>query len=174
MFYSKNTGGFYTLDIHGSNMPEDVVEITEQEHQALLQAQATGMRIEGDNKGKPVAMPAQATLSELKVAKKYEMARYFTQSMQQITSGYPADEIASWGKQETEARAFSANATALTPLVDALSAARGVAKAELVTRIITKADLFATVSGQLIGKRQGLEDSIDSVTTKTALAAIVW
>ena len=61
-----------------------------------------------------------------------------------------------------------------TPLIDALSATRGVPKVTLAARIIAKADLFAGISGQLIGKRQGLEDSIEAATSKTALASIIW
>ena len=118
--------------------------------------------------------PPAPTLADLKQAKKAEIIGNFEQAMQQIISGYPSDEISSWDKQEAEARAFSGNPAAVTPLIDALCGARGVTKADLVSRIIAKANLFATVSGQLIGKRQGLEDQIDAVTSKTALAAIAW
>ena len=118
--------------------------------------------------------PPEPTLAELKTAKKAELSRNFEQTIQQITAGYPPNEIASWSKQEQEARAFTAVALAPTPLIDALANTRGVPKATLAARIIAKADLFAGISGQLIGKRQGLEDSVEAATSKTALAAIVW
>ena len=114
------------------------------------------------------------TLSDLKTAKKAEISANFEQTIQQITAGYPPNEIASWSKQEQEARAFTAVALAPTPLIDALANTRGVPKDTLAARIIAKADLFAGISGQLIGKRQGLEDSIEAATSKTALAAIAW
>lgn len=117
------------------------------------------------------------SIAELKQNKRLEINGAFEQSMQQITNGYPSNEVSSWAKQETEARAFTADNSAATPLIDALSSARGVAKAELVSRIIAKADLFATVSGQLIGKRQALEDALDSLPeTATAedVAGIGW
>lgn len=117
------------------------------------------------------------TVDELKQNKLLEINSAFEQSIQQITAGYPASETSSWGKQEAEARAYVADTAATTPLIDALSTARGVTKAELATRIIAKADLFATVSGQLIGYRQSLEDAINALqNTATAedVAAIIW
>ena len=123
---------------------------------------------------KPTVVPPALTLADLKTAKKAEISANFEQTIQQITAGYPPNEIASWSKQEQEARAFTAVALAPTPLIDALANTRGVPKATLAARIIAKADLFAGISGQLIGKRQGLEDSVEAATSKTALAAIAW
>lgn len=54
MFYSKSTGGFYVREVHGHNMPSDVVEITEQEHADLLEGQALGKVIVADSAGRPV------------------------------------------------------------------------------------------------------------------------
>jgi hypothetical protein len=84
----------------------------------------------------------------------------------QISAGYPASEVLSWPKQETEARAWLANNSAATPLIDALASTRGVPKTELVSRIIEKADLFAQVSGQLIGQRQAREDQLDALLAR--------
>lgn len=56
MFYSKATGGFYTAEIHGINIPADAVEITPAEHAALLDAQSAGKLITGDAAGFPVAV----------------------------------------------------------------------------------------------------------------------
>jgi len=54
MFYSATTGGFYSTEIHGNNIPADAVEITEAEHRALLIGQAAGQMISSDTDGKPV------------------------------------------------------------------------------------------------------------------------
>ena len=54
MFYSKSTGGFYSADIHGDAIPADAVEITCDEHAALLAGQSAGLRIEADEHGRPV------------------------------------------------------------------------------------------------------------------------
>ena len=54
MFYSKSTGGFYDSAIHGDNIPADAVEITTEEHAALLEGQGQGKRIAADADGRPV------------------------------------------------------------------------------------------------------------------------
>lgn len=122
-------------------------------------------------------LPKAPTQAELKQSKRTEINAYFEKSMQQIVGSYPSNEVSSWEKQETEARAYVANNSAATPLIDALASSRSVPKAELVTRIIAKADLFAGISGTLIGRRQGLEDDLDALPeTATAedITAIAW
>lgn len=54
MFFSASTGGFYSREIHGDNMPADVVEITAEQHVALIEGQALGKEIVPDKKGYPV------------------------------------------------------------------------------------------------------------------------
>ena len=74
MFYSKSTGWFYTTEIHGKNMPADVVEITEAQHEALMQAQSTGSTIGSDKKGNPIAIPpAPPTQAEINSQRKAEI-----------------------------------------------------------------------------------------------------
>lgn len=53
MHYSKSTGGFYDSAIHGDNIPADAVEITVEQHDALLAGQSTGKRIVADAEGSP-------------------------------------------------------------------------------------------------------------------------
>ena len=54
MFYSPTTGGFYTREIHGDNIPADAVEITVEEHQALIEGQSMGKVIVADENGRPI------------------------------------------------------------------------------------------------------------------------
>lgn len=66
MFYSKSTGGFYNREIHGSNIPSDAVEITTDEHAALLVAQSAGKIIRSDQNGKPIAVdPPKPTSAQV-------------------------------------------------------------------------------------------------------------
>lgn len=46
MFYSKSTGGFYTREIHGDNIPTDAVEITDEYHAELMDGQSAGKIID--------------------------------------------------------------------------------------------------------------------------------
>ncbi len=55
-YYSKSTGGFYCVEIHGNKIPPDAVAITRDEHTALFNAQSKGKTIQPDEKGYPVAV----------------------------------------------------------------------------------------------------------------------
>ena len=76
-------------------------------------------------------------------------------------------------KQEQEARSWLDDNTVSTPLIDALALGRGIDKAELVRRIIVKAEAFATATGYLTGQRQRYEDMLGAATTSEEIAAIV-
>ena len=54
MFYSEQTGGFYDEAIHGDSIPADAVEITREQHAALLAGQSAGQLITADENGYPV------------------------------------------------------------------------------------------------------------------------
>lgn len=117
------------------------------------------------------------SLSDIRLSKKIDINTTFEKLMEPIINGIPSIERESWKKQETEARAYQDNPNASTPLIDALSESRGITKSVLVSRIIEKADLFATVSGRLIGKRQALEDALNALpesATPEDIAAITW
>ncbi len=175
MYYAKSTGGFYDAAIHGGNIPADAVEIATTEHAALLAGQSNGKRIVADAAGRPVlADPPAPTFDELRTAKLAEINAACEVAIGAIKASYPASEVLSWSKQEAEARAFVADAAAATPLLDALATARGIAKADLAAWVIAKADLFAQISGGIIGKRQKLEDQLEVATTTEEVAAIMW
>lgn len=68
MFYSKSTGGFYDAAIHGEAIPADAVEITAEQHAALLAAQSTGQQITVDEDGFPIAIdPRPPTYEQIVV-----------------------------------------------------------------------------------------------------------
>lgn len=69
MFYSKSTDGFYAREIHGDNVPDDAVEITEAEHAALLEGQAQGKLIVADENGRPILQDPPPPTPEQTVAK---------------------------------------------------------------------------------------------------------
>lgn len=66
MLYSAQTCGFYDRAIHGDNVPSDAVEITKEEHAALIAGQSNGKRIVADENGKPVAVdPPKPTADDI-------------------------------------------------------------------------------------------------------------
>lgn len=175
MLYSKQTGGFYSREIHGDAIPSDAVEITADEHSALLEGQSQGKLIQAGANGRPVLVdPPPLTLDEVKAAKLAEINAEFDAEIGAIKATYPDTEVMSWDKQEQEARALLANATADTPLIDSIASARGLDRVELANRIIANADQFATASGASLGKRQKLKDEINAAATVEQVAEIVW
>lgn len=56
LFFSQSTVGFYDDDIHGAGIPEDAVEITRQEHAALMAGQSAGRIIAAGVDGRPVLL----------------------------------------------------------------------------------------------------------------------
>lgn len=78
----------------------------------------------------------------------------FAEQVKQITSGYSEDEIKTWDKQVAEAEAFTVDATAPTPLLDALTAVTGDAKTALVSKVITKANAYSAAVGAALGAKQ--------------------
>lgn len=63
LYYSKATGGFYDSEIHGI-FPDDAIEISREEHTALMEAQAAGRRIAADEAGRPAAVAPPAPTPE--------------------------------------------------------------------------------------------------------------
>lgn len=91
-----------------------------------------------------------------------------------IKTSYPQSEVESWPQQVKEAEAIAADPQADAPLLNAIATYRGLTVVELAARVKAKADLFAQVSGTIIGKRQALEDALDVATTPDEVSAVVW
>src|SRR5690625_1589289 len=77
MFYSKTTGGFYSHEIHGDNIPGDAVEITQQQHAALLQGQSEGKVITANENGHPILIdPPPAPEPELQYKTQFSVLEF--------------------------------------------------------------------------------------------------
>lgn len=129
--------------------------------------------IEANGETYVIKATPEPALPELKVRKLDEINATYQQAIATLTPTYPDDERLTFDKQEQEARAWLADSSTPTPFVDALAAGRQMDKAELVSRIIAKADAFALASGSLTGQRQRYEDFLDAAETAEAVAAIV-
>ena len=146
----------------GTYPPEAAVWCNE--HNAYIEADGNSYTI--------VAIP-EPELPGLKAIKLNEINALYQQAIATLTPTYPDDERLTFDKQEQEARAWLADNSTPTPFVDALAAGRQMDKAELVSRIIAKADAFALASGSLTGQRQRYEDMLDAAETAEDVAAIV-
>jgi hypothetical protein len=175
--YSPSTKGFYSNNIdYGEGLPADVIEIGDDQHAALLAAQAAGHVIMPSTEGAPVAIDPRSlwTLDEIKAVKLAELSAAFSDRMSVVKAGYPLDEIQSWFDQKSEAVAYTADKTAWTPLLSAMAAARGIAVADLASRVIANSVNYSAAAGALIGKRQKYEDAVNAAADAAAVSAIVW
>lgn len=116
---------------------------------------------------------SEPTLHELKTAKLTEINDAYDNAVSALVFSYPSNELLTFDKQEAEARAWTADKSAETPLVDALALGRGMDKAELVSRILIKAEAFAVATGYLTGLRQRYEDMLGQAQSVEDVAAIV-
>ena len=91
-----------------------------------------------------------------------------------ITASYPSSEVSSWPQQVQEAKAITADPAAEAPLLVALAEARAIAVAELAARVLIKAEAFSVISGQIIGRRQALEDTLSLTATPEDIAEVAW
>lgn len=117
--------------------------------------------------------PPPEPLENVKARKLAEINTAYQQAIATLTPTYPDDERLTFDKQEQEARAWLADNSTPTLFVDALAVGRQMEKAELVSRIIAKADAFALASGSLTGQRQRYEDLLDAAETAEEVEAIV-
>ncbi|WP_295379524.1 hypothetical protein [uncultured Pseudacidovorax sp.] len=62
--YSPSTGGFYLEAIHGDAIPPDSVDVTQERHAELIDAQATGQRIVPGPDGAPALEDPPAPTEE--------------------------------------------------------------------------------------------------------------
>lgn len=92
--------------------------------------------------------------------------------MATIKAGYPEEEVKTWDQQVREAEAYQANALATVPMLEAMAIKRGLTKADLAGRVMTKATAFADTAGQIVGRRQRLEDDISAITTTADADAV--
>jgi hypothetical protein len=113
-------------------------------------------------------------LAELKQNKNDEVNNAFVGVITIMKEWYTDDEIKSWDKQESEARAYVLDTGASVPLLTAMAAAGATTVSALVTRVIIKADLWATNYGAELGKKQGLEDAVLVAATPNDVKVISW
>lgn len=90
---------------------------------------------------------------------------------------YPQSEQMSWGAQEAEAIAFTANNAAATPTLSAIAARTGETVTVLAGKVIANANAFKAGGGDAIGRRRARMKAIDAAVAANnmaALQAVVW
>lgn len=101
MLYSFITRGFYSPEVHGSNIPADAVEITSEQHAELLSGQSGGLVITSGPDGRPVLQdPPPLTAEQLQAQANAEARAYLARTdwyvirLQETGEPVPSDILA--------------------------------------------------------------------------------
>lgn len=180
--YFKN--GFYDDTLGG--IPEGAVAVRAEEYAALLAGQAQGGQIAADSDGRRPSdyhewdgkkwkiskAAAAARFAKQKTALAFRLAEKADELKNSLLAGYPQVEIDSFYRQEKEALARQADNNAPTPMLAQIAAARGVELDVLIEKVIEKSARLAVAAGAIIGKRQQLEDKLNTIETAPGLDAL--
>ena len=94
LFFSKNILGFYEQSIHGDNIPEDAVEITAEQHAALLEGQSQGKIISADENGHPILIdPPPLTAEQIQEAVTAARAAAYVKESDPLFFKYQRGEV---------------------------------------------------------------------------------
>ena len=109
------------------------------------------------------------TLDEQKLAKIKQLQDKYQQEYDAYLAQYPKREVDSFPVKQAEAIAYTANNTALTPVIDAIVGSNATLKSAYITSIMAKVTALAQQEGQMVTIR----DSIKACTTQAELDGIV-
>ncbi|MFV2030716.1 hypothetical protein [Neisseria sp. S1] len=85
----------------------------------------------------------------------------------------PKFERQSWPLQAAEAKAWSTNKSAATPLLDQIAASRGMNADKLKAAALRKALAYEKLTAHVAGQRQKLQTRIESANTQADLEQII-
>lgn len=104
--------------------------------------------------------------------KKLKLKRYYDIKMKELFGSLDT-ERGTWERQKIEVDKYLLDNNASTPFLDVLSTARGITKADLVTKISDKANLYTLGVANLLGEQHKLEDELELCSTLAELDALV-
>ncbi|MGW8169617.1 MAG: hypothetical protein ACWGHH_06400 [Sulfurovaceae bacterium] len=86
-------------------------------------------------------------------------------AVKSFVASIPESEVATYPYQAFEAIMYTMDNTFVTTMIDSIVAKRSVhnptiTKESLISKILEKSTIFRQVAGELVGEKQGLEDSI--------------
>lgn len=121
----------------------------------------------------PLGQEGNPTLEQARLSRQSKLTNDFNTAVVALSDAQP-HEMASWRKQEEQARAWNADNTIATPIIDAILATRnlGETKQQFVDIVISNADAYETAYGTMLGKFQNLIKAIKVATTIAEVEAI--
>jgi len=183
-YFSRSQNAFYPEDMKSSyissgNFPNDTVLVSEQEfHEYSLSAIPTDKKRGSTSAGKPCwidDIKPEKPLSQLKEEKLKAINNSCENLLSSLRNTYPVSEQLSWDRQIQEAERFLADATYDPKLLKSIAKGRNNMDVGVLSqKVIDKANIYVSLSGEAFGKRQALEELIDAATSKEELDLIVW
>lgn len=160
---------FYSDDVH-SDIPKEAIEITDEQWLECINNQGRRAFVDGGL----VEYIYVPTLAESKTTKLAQIKAQYESAIKEMVGDIDNTEMASWTKQEAEARAWMADNNAVTTIVDNLLIGRnmGESKAEIATKIITKADGYAVAYAQVLGMYHAKQKALEACTTVEEVIAL--
>jgi hypothetical protein len=116
------------------------------------------------------------SLEDAKECKTLTLEKYQRTELNAMLGAVASWEVASFKKQEEEARNWIVDNNYPTPFVDTLLISRnlGETKTELVELIIEKADIFLVAYPSMLGKFHRLTKQVKAATTVEEVEVVVW
>jgi len=178
MKFSKITGCFYPEYIQYSELPTDLIAITDDDYCAAMnRAAGETLDVQGGNL---IIVPARVRTAEqafsdvknIAIAQINSAAQF---DLLKITNAYPPLEIQTWDQQYAEAVSYIADSKAPTPILAAIVAAYpGQTLAAQAASVISKSAAYKAASGAIVGKRQALTDRVKAAATVADVHLIQW
>jgi hypothetical protein len=113
-------------------------------------------------------------LAQAKATKLAEVIATYNTAISALVGTTDQYELASWAKQEEEARAYVSDNAVITPLLSGMIVARGLGETvlDLAHKIIAKADAYQAAYALILGTYQAKQKAISVATTVAEVQAI--
>ncbi|MDH0366723.1 hypothetical protein [Brucella anthropi] len=181
IFYSASSKGFFSSDVH-PQLPSDAVEISRDEHQALLDGQTSGAQIRADDSGKPYIyqVAVEVPLSAVKDALKAQIdALAETERLKYITPGN--GQMLTYQQKVAEAQAFKAASDPQPSDYPILSSEVGITAETIgeVANIVLAAfaqwqKIGAMIESIRLGAKRDIDNAEDEAAARAVVDAIEW
>ena len=113
-----------------------------------------------------------AALKTAKISQLNAAAQAFISASAEIDK-VPDFEVQTWSIQAAEVRAWVADKTAPTPVLDQIAASRGIDADKLKAAALRKTLAYEKLTAHVAGQRQALQSKIEAAKTQAALEKIV-
>lgn len=176
--YSPLRQTFFADDLTYSNLPTDLIAISNQQHQDIIKALSTGGSVSVDSSGNLVITQLsndQLAIQALNAAKGSKLSEINTKAQQAIDSingTIPIYESNTWAIQLSEAQAWIEDNNANTPILNIISKNRNISIGTLANKVIQKSLSYNKQTANIIGQRSNYITALYSSTTVDQVTSI--